>query len=257
MKLDGKTFFITGGASGLGEATARLFASEGANVVIADLNAKKGKAVAESLGNQAIFVKVDVVDEKSVEAVVQSALDRFGALHGAVNCAGVGYPRRIVSKSGKVHPLKPFQMVININLIGTFNVLRLTAKAMTKNQPEQNTGERGVLINVASVAAFDGQIGQAAYSASKAGVCGMTLPIARDLGVFGIRICTVAPGIFETSMTAAMPPVMKKGLENQAQFPKRLGQAPEFAHLAKCIVENSYLNGEVIRLDAATRMTPK
>lgn len=273
MKLEGKTFYITGGASGLGEATARLFTSSGANVILADINEKKGKALESELSPNALFVKADVTSEDSISKSIDAALKKFGALHGCVNCAGVGYPRRVLSKSGKVHPLKPFEQVIRINLIGTFNVLRLCAKAMlsnnnnntnnnsnTKNNTTKNVqsdNERGVIINVASVAAFDGQIGQAAYSASKSGIVGMTLPIARDLASFGIRICTICPGIFETPMTKMMPPNLKNSLVAQKQFPKRLGKPSEFASLAKHIAENTYLNGEVIRLDAAVRMQPK
>eukprot|EP01084_Bolivina_argentea_P303301 523609_1 len=245
MKFEGKTFFITGGVSGLGEGTARNFVSKGANVILADINGSKGKKVAAELGSSvALFVKCDVTNEKSVQAGIDAGLEKFGAIHGCVNCAGVGYPRRVLSKSGKVHPLSPFARVIQINLIGTFNVLRLCAKAMIKNQPDVDTLERGVIINCASVAAFDGQIGQSAYSASKAGVVGMTLPIARDLGGFGIRICTIAPGIFETPMTKLMS---KKGAErliSMKQFPKRMGTPKEFGMLAASIVENTYLNGE-------------
>lgn len=258
MKFEGRTFFITGGVSGLGEGVARLFVSKGANVVLADINASKGKKVVADLGDsKALFTKCDVTKEKSVQDAIDAALKKFGALHGCVNCAGIGYPRRVLSKSGKVHPLPPFSKVIEINLIGTFNVLRLCAKAMIANKPDVETLERGVIINTASVAAFDGQIGQAAYSASKSGVCGMTLPIARDLGGFGIRICTIAPGIFETPMTKIMPKAAKENLVNMKQFPKRMGQTSEFAALAGHIVENTFLNGEVIRIDAAVRMAPK
>jgi len=258
MKFEGRTFFITGGVSGLGEGVARLFVSKGANVILADINSSKGKKVVSDLGaSVALFAKCDVTQEKSVQEAIDSGLQKFGALHGCVNCAGIGYPRRVLSKSGKVHPLPPFSKVIEINLIGTFNVLRLCAKAMIANPPDIDTLERGVIINTASVAAFDGQIGQAAYSASKSGVCGMTLPIARDLGGFGIRICTIAPGIFDTPMTSIMPKPMKQKFIDMKQFPKRLGDTAEFAALAGHIVENSYLNGEVIRIDAAVRMSPK
>lgn len=256
MRLDGNTFFITGGASGLGKETAKHFVSLGANVVLADMNAKKGKATEAELGSQAMFVKCNVTDEENVKAAVAASVERFGALHGCFNCAGTGPPRRVLSKSGKVHPLGHFKKVIDINLVGTFNVLRLVCGAMSKNEPNEN-GERGVIVNVASVAAFDGQIGQAAYSASKSGVCGMTLPIARDLGRWGMRICTICPGIFATPMTNIMPKQMKQSLESNITFPKRFGRSEEFASLVQQITENSYLNGEVIRLDGGVRMGSK
>eukprot|EP01084_Bolivina_argentea_P105205 188332_1 len=258
MKIDGKTFFITGGVSGLGEAVARLFVSKGGNVVLADINKGKGKKLVAQLGdNVALFTKCDVTKEESVQAAIDAGIEKFGSLNGCVNCAGIGYPRRTLSKSGKAHPIAPFAKVIQINLIGTFNVLRLCAKAMVANTPDSDTLERGVIVNTASVAAFDGQIGQAAYSASKAGVCGMTLPIARDLGGFGIRICTIAPGIFATPMTKMMPQAMAQNIIDQKQFPKRMGQPSEFAALAGHIVQNTFLNGEVIRIDAGIRMQPK
>merc|ERR1712244_18243 len=225
------------------------------NVVLADINNSKGKKMVAELGeNVAIFTKCDVTKEKSVQEAIDCGLKKFGAINGCINCAGIGYPRRTLSKSGKVHPVAPFAKVIEINLIGTFNVLRLCAKAMIANKPDIDTLERGVIINTASVAAFDGQIGQSAYSASKAGVCGMTLPIARDLGGFGIRICTIAPGIFTTPMTKIMPKASAQRLIDMKQFPKRMGHASEFAALAGHIVENTFLNGEVIRIDAAIRM---
>jgi len=255
MKIEGKTFFITGGASGLGAGTCRLFVEKGANVVIADLNEKKGKALEAELGSKSFFTKCNVTEEKSVQDALQATVDKFGAVHGCFNCAGTGMPRRTLSKSGRVHPLSHFKKVLDINLNGSFNVLRLTAKAASANEPEN--GERCVIINVASVAAFDGQIGQAAYSASKAGLVGMTLPIARDLGKWGMRIVTIAPGLFETPMTKPMPKPLIASLSNQVQFPKRLGFPAEFASLCVHIVENSYLNGEVIRLDGGIRMGPK
>merc|ERR1712244_171333 len=219
------------------------------NVVLADINNSKGKKMVAELGeNVAIFTKCDVTKEKSVQEAIDGGIKKFGAINGCINCAGIGYPRRTLSKSGKVHPIAPFKKVIEINLIGTFNVLRLCAKAMIANKPDIDTLERGVIINTASVAAFDGQIGQSAYSASKAGVCGMTLPIARDLGGFGIRICTIAPGIFLTPMTKMMPKKTAQALIDMKQFPKRMGNTSEFAALAGHIVENSYLNGEVIRI---------
>lgn len=222
MKLESKTVFVTGGASGLGEACCRLFVKSGANVIIADVNEKKGKKLEEELSPQALFVKTDVTCEKSVQSGIDAALAKFSNLHGVINCAGIGYPQRVLSKSGKVHGLQPFEQVIKINLIGTFNVLRLCCRAFIKNQPDEETKERGFIVNCASVAAFDGQIGQAAYSASKAGVCGMTLPIARDLGDFGIRIVTIAPGIFETPMTAMMPKKYERGVSITKSIPKKI-----------------------------------
>lgn len=256
MKLEGNTFFITGGASGLGEGVAKYFVSKGANVALADLNKKKGAQVEAALGSQALFVECNVTSEASVKAALEKTVARFGAVHGCMNCAGVAMPRRVLSKSGKVHPLQHFTKVVDINLNGTFNVLRLTAQAASKNTPDEN-GERCVIVNVASVAAIDGQIGQAAYAASKSGICGMTLPIARDLGNWGMRIATICPGLFETPMTKPFPKVLRDSLESQVQFPKRLGMPSEFAHLCGFIVENTYLNGEVIRLDGGVRMGPK
>ena len=225
---------------------------------MADINSSKGKKIINDLGTkQALFVKCDVTSESSVQKGIDEGILKFGRIDGCINCAGIGYPRRVLSKSGKLHPLEPFKKVIEINLIGTFNVLRLCSKAMISNKPDIDTLERGVIINTASVAAFDGQIGQSAYSASKAGVCGMTLPIARDLGGFGIRIITIAPGIFETPMTKIMPKQAAQNLINQKQFPKRMGYPNEFAKLCQSIVDNTFLNGEVIRLDAAIRMAPK
>lgn len=258
MKLEGKTFYITGGVSGLGEGCSRLIVEKGGNVIMVDINSTKGNKIAKELGDKhSLFVKTDVTKEESVQNSINLGLKKFGSIYGCINCAGVGYPRRVLSKSGKVHPLAPFKKVIDINVFGTFNVLRLCAKAMISNEPDSDSLERGVIINTASVAAFDGQIGQAAYSASKGAIVGMTLPIARDLGVFGIRICTIAPGIFLTPMTKMMP---KKGAErliSMKQFPKRMGKPKEFAALACHIIENAFLNGEVIRLDAAIRMEPK
>jgi len=255
MKLEGKTFFITGGISGLGLGAAKCLLEKGANVVLADVQ-DKGEKVAQELGSHALFVKTDVTSEKSVLAAIKAAVDKFGSIYGCINSAGVGLPQRTLSKSGTVHPLDPFERVIKINLIGTFNVLRLCAKSMITNKPNED-GERGVIINVASVAAFEGQIGQVAYSASKGGVVGMTVPIARDLGEFGIRVCTICPGIFATPMSNPMPKAMVQGFIDQKIFPKRLGKSEEFGSLCVHIAENSYLNGEVIRLDAGIRMAAK
>jgi len=254
MKLEGNTFFVTGGASGLGEGVVRLFVSHGANVAIADLNPVLGNKIANELGNQAIFVKCNVVSEESVKAAIEETVRTFGNLSGVYNCAGIATPRRVLSGSGRVCPLKDFRSVIEVNLIGTFNVLRLGAKAMTQTNADKK--EKGVIVNVASVAAFDGQIGQAAYSASKAGVAGMTLPIARDLGKWGIRICTIAPGMFATAMTKQFPPKLYESLTAQIQFPKRFGSPAEFAELCRFITENEYINGETVRLDGAIRMGP-
>jgi len=252
MKIEGNTFFVTGGASGLGEAVCRLFVQHGANVAIADLNGNE--KLLKDLGSNAIFVKTDVTSEESVKSAIEATITRFGNVSGVYNCAGIATPRRVLSGSGRVCPLKDFQSVINVNLVGTFNVLRLGAKAMISTNADKK--EKGVIINVASVAAFDGQIGQAAYSASKSGVVGMTLPIARDLGRWGIRICTIAPGMFATAMTKKFPPKLYESLSQQVIYPKRFGAPEEFAELCKFITENEYMNGETIRLDGAIRMGP-
>lgn len=256
MKIEGKTFFITGGASGLGEGCVRHFVSLGANVAIADLNKKNGEAIVKELGNKTIFVHCNVAVEKSVIKAFETTVNKFGEVNGVFNIAGVSAPRRVLSKSGKIAPLSTFKKTIDINLIGTFNVLRIGAKAMSNTSTTKNE-DKGVIINVASIAAFDGQIGQAAYSASKSGVVGMTLPIARDLSIWGIRICTIAPGMFKTALTSMMPKSMIESLTSQIQFPKRFGIVKEFAFLCEHIVKNQYLNGEVIRLDGAIRMAPK
>lgn len=255
MDLKGKTFIVTGGGSGLGEGTCRVFAAAGANVIVADVNKEGGERVAADLAAQARFAECNVTDEASVQATVQAALDNFGGIHGAINCAGIGSAMRVTNKFGP-HPLDLFKVVIDVNLTGTFNVIRLAAAAMTGMAAQPN-GERGVFINTASVAAFEGQIGQAAYSASKAGVVGMTLPIARELARFGIRVCTIAPGLFDTPMLAALPEEARASLGAQVPFPSRLGTPAEFGQLCKAIVENEMLNGETIRLDGAIRMQPK
>lgn len=255
MDLQGATFIVTGGGSGLGEATARLFAESGAKVVIVDLNADNANKVAADIGDKAKAIECNVTDESQVQAAVDLAKEAFGGLNGAVNCAGVGAASRVTSKGGPF-PYDMFKFVIDVNLNGTFNVIRLAAHAMTALEPDAS-GERGVFINTASVAAFEGQIGQAAYSASKGGIIGMTLPIARELARYGIRVVTIAPGLFNTPMLAAMPEEVKKALGAQAPYPPRLGEPSEYAMLAKQIVENSMLNGETIRLDGAIRMTPK
>ena len=255
MQLRRSTFIVTGGASGLGAATARMAVDDGGNVVIADLDELRGTALAGELGDAARFVRTDVTDEASAEAAVAAAVNGFGAVHALVNCAGIVHGEKVVGKEG-AHSLATFARAVNINLIGTFNLIRLAAQAMAKNAPNEN-GERGVIINTASVAAFDGQIGQAAYSASKAGVVGMTLPIARELARSGIRVMTIAPGLFETPMMASLTPEVQQALGKMVPFPPRLGKPAEFASLVREIVANPMLNGEVIRLDGAIRMAAK
>jgi Cu2+-exporting ATPase len=255
MQISGHTFLITGGASGLGAATALRLAHGGGNVVLCDLNEELGNKLAGEIGKQARFVRTDVSDEAAVQSAVQTCRESFGGLQGAINCAGIGTAMRVLGKDGP-HNLEVFTAVIRVNLIGTFNVIRLAAALMAENQPDME-GERGVLINTASVAAFDGQIGQAAYSASKGGIVGMTLPIARELARFGIRCVTIAPGLFNTPLMAMLPEEAKQSLGQQVPFPPRLGRPDEFAALAAHIVENTMLNGETIRLDGAIRMAPK
>ncbi len=255
MEIKNATAIITGGASGLGEATAVRLYSEGANVVLADFNGEKGRALAEKLGERAAFVLTDVTDTAQVQAAVDLTVEKFGRLDLLVNCAGTGIAVRTLSKSGP-HNLDLFKKVVEINLIGTFDMIRLAAEKMAKNEPNQ-WGERGVIVNTASVAAFDGQIGQAAYSASKAGVVGMTLTIARDLSGIGIRVMTIAPGLFDTPLLAALPEEARASLGRQVPFPPRLGRPDEYAMLVQHIVENAMLNGETIRLDGAIRMAPK
>ena len=254
MEISGKAFIVTGGASGLGEGTARMLVREGGKVVIADLQVDKGQALAAELGPAATFVRCDVSQEADGRAAVAAA-QGLGKLMGVVNCAGIAPAVKTVGKDG-AHPLDTFTKVITINLIGSFNMIRLAAEAMCRNEPE-STGERGVLINTASVAAYDGQIGQAAYAASKGGVVGMTLPIARDLSRNGIRVMTIAPGIFGTPMLFSMPQEVQDALAASVPFPSRLGKPEDYAKLVQQIVTNDMLNGEVIRLDGAIRMAPK
>ena len=257
MNIAGKVFIVTGGASGLGEGTARLLVREGAKVVIADLQAERGQALAAELGaasGQAIFVRCDVSQDADGRATVAAAL-ALGPLFGLVNCAGIAPAVKTVGKDG-AHPLDVFTKTVTVNLIGTFNMTRLAAEAMCANTPEP-TGERGVIISTASVAAYDGQIGQAAYAASKGGVVGMTLPIARDLARNGIRVMTIAPGIFGTPMLFSMPQAVQDALAAGVPFPSRLGTPADYAKLVKHIIENDMLNGEVIRLDGAIRLAPK
>ena len=252
MEISGKVFIVTGGASGLGEGTARMLAANGGKVVIADMQAEKGEAVAKEIGGA--FVKCDVSQEADGKAVVEKAVS-MGKLMGLVNCAGIAPAERTVGKKGP-HDLGLYTKTIMVNLVGSFNMIRLAADAMGKNEPE-STGERGCLISTASVAAYDGQIGQAAYSASKGGVVGMTLPIARDLSRSGIRNMTIAPGIFGTPMLFGMPKEVQDALAASVPFPSRLGTPEDYAKLAKHIFENDMLNGEVIRLDGAIRLAPK
>jgi 3-hydroxyacyl-CoA dehydrogenase / 3-hydroxy-2-methylbutyryl-CoA dehydrogenase len=255
MRTAGAGAIVAGGASGLGEATARALHDAGATVTIADVNEDKGKALAAELGERAGFVPCDVTDEAQVEAAVAQAVESGGALRVSVCCAGVGWAERTASKRGP-HQLMPFETVLRINLIGTFNVLRFAAAAMNGNEPLED-GERGVCVNTASIAAFDGQIGQIAYSASKGGIVGMTLPAARDLSSRGIRVNTIAPGTFDTPLLAALPQESRDELGANIPFPQRLGDPKEFAALALHIVENPMLNGETIRLDGALRMPPR
>lgn len=256
MHIQDKVFLITGGGSGLGAATAKTLVEAGARVLLADVNAEAGAARVAELGEgRARFVRTDVTSEADGRAAVEAALESFGALHGLANCAGVAPAEKVLGRNGP-HGLDSFARAININLVGSFNMLRLAAEAMARNEPDAG-GERGVIVNTASVAAFDGQIGQAAYTASKAGVVGMTLPIARELARHGIRVMTIAPGIFETPMMAGMPQEVRDALGASVPFPPRLGRPDEFAALVRHIVENSMLNGEVIRLDGAIRMAAK
>lgn len=255
MQISEHTFIVSGGASGLGGATSHLLAAGGANVVIADINQEKGAALAAQLGASVRFVATNVADEASVGDAIKVAVTAFGQLHGAINCAGIGVAEKTIGKDGP-HALASFKKVIEVNLIGTFNLIRLAAAQMAGQEP-MPSGERGVIINTASIAAFDGQIGQAAYSASKGGIVGMTLPVARDLARSGIRVVTIAPGLFDTPLLAGLPEEVKGVLGAQVPFPARLGQPAEYAALVKHIIENAMLNGEVIRLDGALRMPPK
>jgi NAD(P)-dependent dehydrogenase (short-subunit alcohol dehydrogenase family) len=254
MHIEGLVGLVTGGASGLGRATAEALLAAGGSVVLCDLERSNGAVVAKEMGDRAVFAPTDVTSEEDVRAAVAVAVERFGGLHIAVNCAGIGWAQRTITRDGP-HDMKIFELVVRVNLIGTFNVIRLTADQMSKQEPIGE--ERGVIVNTASVAAFDGQIGQAAYSASKSGVVGMTLPIARDLAGRLIRVCTIAPGTFDTPMLAGLPEPQRRALAEQIPHPKRLGEPSEYAALVRHIVENPMLNGETIRLDGAIRMAPK
>ena len=253
MELEGIGALVSGGASGLGEATARELAARGARVAIADLNEERGPALAEELGG--LFTTADVTDPERVSAAIDDAVEAFGGLRLAVSCAGIGWAERTVKRDGPA-ALAPFETVVRVNLVGTFNVLRLAAAAMAAGEPDAD-GERGAVVMTASIAAFDGQIGQAAYSASKAGVAGLTLPAARDLASLGIRVCTIAPGLFDTPLLAGLPEETRRALGEQVPFPPRLGHPDEYARLACHIAENRMLNGEVLRLDGALRMPPR
>jgi len=255
MEIKGNTALVTGAASGLGEATVRLLLKAGANIVAMDVNEARGKTIVSEFPEKTVFVKTDVTNEADVRQAIELGKKAFGGIHFCVNCAGTGLAKRTVARTG-AHELAPFEWLIKLNLIGTFNVASKAAFEMSLNTPNKN-GERGVIINVASIAAFDGQIGQAAYSASKGGVVGMTLPMARDLSGLGIRVVAIAPGLFETPLMSLLPEEHRKALNDSVPFPKRLGLPQEFAMLVEHIIRNPYINGETIRLDGALRMAPK
>jgi len=255
MHIDGKVFIVTGGASGLGRAAAETILAADGRVIILDVNAETGRAAEHALGSRAKFVQADVTSEEQVSAAVDLARSGFGGLHGVVNAAGIGPAAKVLGKSGP-HSLDLFEKTLRVNLVGTFNVIRLAAAAIAQNAPEAS-GERGVIINTASIAAFDGQIGQPAYAASKAGIVGLTLPVARELASSGIRVVTIAPGIFDTPLLAALPEAARVSLGQQVPFPSRLGRPDEYAALVRHVIENEMLNGEVIRLDGALRMAPR
>ncbi|MBN1381057.1 MAG: 3-hydroxyacyl-CoA dehydrogenase [Deltaproteobacteria bacterium] len=255
MDIRNRTALVTGGASGLGAATVRRIAACGGHICIMDVQEENGGKLAVELGSTACFIKCDVTDENDVNQAVAKAKELFGAIHFCVNCAGTGWAERTVSKTGS-HQLASFEMIVRLNLLGTFNVASKSAFAMSTNEPDEN-GERGVIVNVASTAAFDGQIGQAAYAASKGAVVGMTLPMARDLSGLGIRVNTIAPGLFKTPLLMSLPPENIKSLNESVPFPKRVGIPDEFSDLVEHLITNSYINGETIRLDGALRMAPK
>ncbi len=255
MEIKGHTFLVTGAASGLGFATAEMLVQAGGQVLMLDVQEEKGQNAAGILGPKAYFLLCDVRNETQVQAAVQMAKEKLGGVHGLINCAGLGPAKRVVGKEGP-HPLDAFEQIVQVNLIGTFNTLRLAANEMQKNTPNTD-GERGIVINTASVAAFDGQIGQAAYAASKGGIVSMTLPIAREFAQLGIRVNCIAPGIFETPLLKNLPQEVQDSLANQIPFPKRLGKPAEYANLVKHMIENTMLNGEVVRLDGAIRMGSK
>jgi NAD(P)-dependent dehydrogenase (short-subunit alcohol dehydrogenase family) len=248
MEIEGRTFLVAGGGSGLGAATTEMLTNEGANAVVADLRG-------EAAGDNVRFVETDVTDEASVRRAIEEALQSFGGMHGAINCAGIASAEKVLGREGP-HSLDSFAKVVEVNLVGTFNVLRLAAEVMVNNEPAAS-GERGVIVNTASVAAYDGQIGQVAYAASKGGVVALTLPVARELAQYGIRVVAIAPGIFDTPMMAGLPEAARESLGKQVPFPSRLGRPEEYAALVRHIIENEMLNGEVIRLDGSIRMAPR
>jgi NAD(P)-dependent dehydrogenase (short-subunit alcohol dehydrogenase family) len=255
MNIDGKTFLITGGASGLGRAAAEAILASGGRVVILDVNAESGRAAEQMIGAEARFAHADVASEEQVQASIDLAVNSFGRLHGVINAAGIGPAAKVLGKNGP-HALDLFEKTVRVNLVGTFNVIRLAAAAMSQNTPEAS-GERGVIINTASIAAFDGQIGQPAYAASKGGIVALTLPVAREFAAVGIRVVCIAPGIFDTPLLAALPEAARVSLGQQVPFPSRLGRPAEYGALARHIIENEMLNGETIRLDGALRMAPR
>jgi NAD(P)-dependent dehydrogenase (short-subunit alcohol dehydrogenase family) len=255
MQLSQKTFLITGGASGLGRAAAEALIAGGAHAVLVDVNGEAGRAAEAALGHTARFALADVTSEEQVNQAIALAQSAFGGLHGVINAAGIGPAAKVLGKNGP-HPLDLFEQTIRVNLVGTFNVIRLAAAAMAENTPD-TSGERGVIVNTASIAAFDGQIGQPAYAASKGGIVALTLPVAREFASRGIRVVTIAPGIFDTPLLAALPEPARVSLGQQVPFPSRLGRPAEYASLVRHIVENEMLNGEVIRLDGALRMAPR
>jgi NAD(P)-dependent dehydrogenase (short-subunit alcohol dehydrogenase family) len=255
MQIQGKAFIVTGGASGLGRAVVETVVDAGGRAIILDVNAETGRAAEESLGTSVRFAQADVTSEDQVKAAVELAVSAFGVLNGVINAAGIGPAAKVLGKNGP-HPLDLFEKTIRVNLVGTFNVIRLGAAVMAQNAPLAS-GERGVIINTASIAAFDGQIGQPAYAASKGGIVGLTLPVAREFAALGIRVVTIAPGIFDTPLLAALPEAARTSLGQQVPFPSRLGEPREYAALARHIIENEMLNGEVIRLDGALRMAPR
>lgn len=256
MDIQNHTFIVSGGSSGLGAATVRMVAENGGNVIIADVNREAGEKLAAELGDQVRFAATDVSSEADVQTAVNAAVEHFSGLHGVVNCAGIVVSNRVLNRDGTAHALDLFNRGVQVNLVGIFNVIRLATQVMVKNTPNSE-GERGVIVNTASVAAFDGQVGQACYSATKGGIVGMTLPIARDLAQFGIRVMTIAPGLFATPMVASFPEAVRESLGKQTPFPSRLGRPAEYAELVKHIIQNVMLNGEVIRLDGAVRLAPR
>ena len=255
MQIAGKTFLVTGGASGLGRASVETLLAAGGRAIMLDVNGDAGRAAEQALGDQTRFAQADVTSEEQVKAAVDLAVSSFGGLHGVINAAGIGPAAKVLGRNGP-HPLDLFEKTVRVNLVGTFNVIRLAAAVMSQNQP-QDSGERGVIVNTASIAAFDGQIGQPAYAASKGGIVGMTLPIAREFAPLGIRVVTIAPGIFDTPLLASLPEPARVSLGQQVPFPSRLGRPAEYGALVRHILENEMLNGEVIRLDGALRMAPK